>query len=279
MSLRATTYVLHRRYGSQIRKLLMIAIADYANEQGEAWPAIDTLADRAECSRRSVQEHLAALEAAGELFVIPNAGPRGTNVYRIHFKKTEARLVGDAGTAEGVQQLHGGVQMSGAQTAGGGANGVRPAAPEPSGTVREPLGTHSPQPPPAGGGERGRAAGEEELIGRLKSLRPEWAASPLLAARERREFARCRAVLEDFAGDDWALLREFLAARLAEGSAWWQPRLLRKFLENPGEVLGHAREWRRKNRKAAGPKLQVLPRPPSEPLTSEEIRQILRGRG
>lgn len=260
MSLYATNYVLHRRFGNHIRKLIMIAIADFAGDAGEAWPSIDTIAARAECSRRSVQEHLAILEDAGELRVIPNAGRRGTNLYRIIFKKSAPQ----ESPPEGVQDLHGGVQMS----AQGGADERRPFAPEPSGTVNEPLRRNSPL-PPQGESERADAA----LIEDIKSLRRAWQATPLLSAREHRQFIRNRAMLQLFSTSDWQTLREFLAARIPDSSAYFQPRLLSKFLESPGEVLGHAVEWRSKLRK---PTAAPPPPPPEQaPLSPQEISAIL----
>jgi hypothetical protein len=106
--------------------------------------------------------------------------------------------------------------------------------------------------PPCRGGERGG-----ELVERVKGLRPKWAAVALLSAGEERVFRRNRPVLEALTLEDWALLREFLAARIPEGSAWFQPRLLAKFLENPGAALGDAREWKSKQR----PALKVVPAP------------------
>lgn len=107
MSLKATNYVLGRSFGNQTRKLLMIVLADYANDSDESYPGIDRLAVRAECSRRSVQEHLRILEKGGEIQIFQNAGPKGTNLYRIVFRKT----MGAEMPFSGVQDLQGGVQM------------------------------------------------------------------------------------------------------------------------------------------------------------------------
>ena len=119
------------------------------------------------------------------------------------------------------------------------------------GKEKEGKENNTPQ-PPFGGSERGG-----ELVERVKGLRPKWAAVALLSAGEERVFRRNRPVLESLTPEDWALLREFLAARIPEGSAWFQPRLLAKFLENPGAALGDAREWKSKQR----PALKVVPAP------------------
>lgn len=47
-------------------RLVLIKLAEHANDDGtDSWPAIDTIADAAHCSRRTVQRHLAALEKRG----------------------------------------------------------------------------------------------------------------------------------------------------------------------------------------------------------------------
>ena len=64
--------------------LVLLAIADYANGEGQAWPSIETLAARARMQRRGVQYCLKRLVELGELEVIPNAGPNGCNLYGVH---------------------------------------------------------------------------------------------------------------------------------------------------------------------------------------------------
>lgn len=63
--------------------LLMISIADYANEKGVAYPSIETLAKKVRMSERNVQILLRKLQEAGEIDIKPNAGPAGCNLYRI----------------------------------------------------------------------------------------------------------------------------------------------------------------------------------------------------
>lgn len=63
--------------------ILLLAIADYANEENRAWPSIGTLAAKIRMSERNTQMLLRKLIDAGELEIQQNAGPNGTNVYRI----------------------------------------------------------------------------------------------------------------------------------------------------------------------------------------------------
>jgi len=63
--------------------ILLLAVADYANENNQAWPSISTLAAKIRMSDRNTQILLRKIVDSGELEMQPNAGPNGTNVYRI----------------------------------------------------------------------------------------------------------------------------------------------------------------------------------------------------
>ncbi len=63
--------------------ILLLAVADYANENNQAWPSISTLAAKIRMSDRNTQILLRKIIDSGELEMQPNAGPNGTNVYRI----------------------------------------------------------------------------------------------------------------------------------------------------------------------------------------------------
>lgn len=63
--------------------LVLLAIADYANQRGIAWPAVTTLARKARMSTRNVQRWLRSLELDGELKVRRNQGRCGANIYEI----------------------------------------------------------------------------------------------------------------------------------------------------------------------------------------------------
>jgi hypothetical protein len=63
--------------------LMLLAIADFADDDGNAYPAVQTLADKCRMKSRNANVILAALRASGELEVRQNEGPHGTNRYRI----------------------------------------------------------------------------------------------------------------------------------------------------------------------------------------------------
>src|SRR5262245_26817263 len=63
--------------------LVLLAIADHANDHGWAWPGVDSLARKTRQSTRHVTRCLNSLIAVGELQIRNNRGPKGTNIYRV----------------------------------------------------------------------------------------------------------------------------------------------------------------------------------------------------
>ncbi|ECF2183355.1 helix-turn-helix domain-containing protein [Salmonella enterica subsp. enterica serovar Richmond] len=53
--------------GNPIRKLVLIKLADNANDNGECWPSYQHIADHCECSRSAVRSHIDALIGMGVL--------------------------------------------------------------------------------------------------------------------------------------------------------------------------------------------------------------------
>ena len=86
--------------------LVLLALADYTNAEGVAWPAISTLARKVRMSKRNVQRWVRVLEKAGEVEVRPNQGRKGSNIYRIclpaiQLGTPDAHAIRDAGVAKG----------------------------------------------------------------------------------------------------------------------------------------------------------------------------------
>jgi len=153
---------------------MLLAIADNANEYGEAWPAVGTLATKCRMSTRNAQVLLSKLDESGELVIGRQAGqptPAGsTNLYTIvtpGAQRREGVKPVAPPTPQGVKPVAPvGVQSSVARGAIQRSEGVKPVAPKPSVNRQEPI---SPPPltPPAPvlrlipGGRRG--GGEEEV--------------------------------------------------------------------------------------------------------------------
>lgn len=83
------------KVGNPLRKLVLIKLADNANDNGECWPSYQHIADHCECSKSAVKEHISALIKLGlmtkENRVGVNNGKGNTsNVYRLHLTSTPA---------------------------------------------------------------------------------------------------------------------------------------------------------------------------------------------
>lgn len=63
--------------------LVLLALADHADDEGKAWPGIPRLARKARLSRRHTRRCLNQLVASGELEVLPNHAPSGRTLYKV----------------------------------------------------------------------------------------------------------------------------------------------------------------------------------------------------
>lgn len=84
MSIRVMTWVWNESRSKKNARLLLLAIADCASDDGSnAYPSVAELIRKTGLSERAVQSTLADLVKLGELAVYRNAGPGGCNRYRV----------------------------------------------------------------------------------------------------------------------------------------------------------------------------------------------------
>lgn len=90
MSIQAVNWVLEHSTSKGAQRLVMISLANHADERGEAWPSVQRIADESNSSVAYVKRALADLETAGHITKDVNAAPdsrmrgdRKTNLYRI----------------------------------------------------------------------------------------------------------------------------------------------------------------------------------------------------
>lgn len=102
MSVKLIAAVFERSRSTMGSRLTLLAIADFADDLGRAWPSVETLAKKTRQSVRNVQYSITKLKRLGELEVRPNAGWHGSNMYLIRFPKA----------IKGVQTLHPPLQNS-----------------------------------------------------------------------------------------------------------------------------------------------------------------------
>jgi hypothetical protein len=86
MSIKIMSHVWEHSQASGTELLLLLAIADHADDQGRAFPSIERLAHKTRTSRTTVKRLLKRLEALGELTVARGQGRNRTSIYRIHLK-------------------------------------------------------------------------------------------------------------------------------------------------------------------------------------------------
>lgn len=132
MSVRTMAAVWERSQHSGTNLLMLLAIADFADDDGRAYPAVPTLARKCRMKERNAQYILSELVESAELTIQRGKGPRGSNVYRIKLASL------------GVQQSAP-VQPNAPlqQSAPGGCNGVRiTPAMECIQTINEPSMNH-----------------------------------------------------------------------------------------------------------------------------------------
>jgi len=147
MSMILMATAMKMKVGNPLRKLVLIKLADNANDEGICWPSITNIADHCEISIRSVQNHISALQEMGLITVInrrTETGLNQSNVFKISLNKTGANAAGSGA----------GDSKTGANAAGSGAGDspvvVQELHPEPitlltyQEPISEPLGKTDP---------------------------------------------------------------------------------------------------------------------------------------
>lgn len=89
MSIAVMNWVWQHSPTSGNQRLVLLALADACSRDdgGGCWPAVATVARKANITPRSVRRVIAELVAAGHLVVNRGAGPRGTNGYSLVLQK------------------------------------------------------------------------------------------------------------------------------------------------------------------------------------------------
>jgi hypothetical protein len=129
--------------------LMLLAIADFSDDRGRAYPSVSTLAQKCRVKPRAANYSIAELRDSGELRVFVSKGPRGCNLFHIALDQLGLQQSAPMQSGAGVQEIAGvksyaGVQevaplQKGAQTpAISCASPLHRVAPEPSLNRQEP---------------------------------------------------------------------------------------------------------------------------------------------
>lgn len=148
MSIRAMQAVWEHSQQTGGALVVMLAIADYAQDDGDgAYPSVGKLARKARMTDRNVNLLLVDLVAAGEITICRGAGPRGVNIYRINLPGlstpeyrssdniSDENITGEKVSDEnisGEKSGKGGVKNPVRGGEKSGKEGVKPASPKPS---------------------------------------------------------------------------------------------------------------------------------------------------
>lgn len=81
MSIKIMSLVWENGPEVQAERFVLLALADFANDDGECWPSVTTVAKKTCMSIRGVQQIMRRLEAQGWLRTEQNAGRNGCNKY------------------------------------------------------------------------------------------------------------------------------------------------------------------------------------------------------
>jgi len=83
MSIRVTSKVWEHSAHKGTTLLVLLSLADQANDEGWCWPSIGTIAAKSRMSERQVQRAIQSLAASGEIEIAAGAGPGKVNRYRV----------------------------------------------------------------------------------------------------------------------------------------------------------------------------------------------------
>ena len=90
MSMNLTAQAMQIKVGNPIRKLVLLKLADQANDKGECWPSYSSIAEAAECSKRAAMTHIEWLAAHGFLRIEKrkiSGNQNLSNIYHLTLQK------------------------------------------------------------------------------------------------------------------------------------------------------------------------------------------------
>lgn len=105
MSIAVMSEVWNKSQHSGSELLLLLAIADFSDDHGKAYPSVSTLSNKCRMSRRNVQYVINNLKCSGELTVAIKKGPppKFPNLYRINLNALQAQLIAQVKSSAQVQ--------------------------------------------------------------------------------------------------------------------------------------------------------------------------------
>jgi len=132
MSVHVMSHVWKHGPADRSELLILLALADFSDDDGYCWPSMEAVAKKARMGERGAQKVVRRLQETGWISVQTGGGRHGCNNYQINLKKPEQETPNPVhpeprSPRTGVQKPRTRVQ----ETPNGGS-------PEPSGTIKEP---------------------------------------------------------------------------------------------------------------------------------------------
>lgn len=115
MSVHLSSVVWRESTATGTTLLVLLSLADQANDDGECWPSVAKIAQRCRVSERSVHRHLNDLEELGEIG--RRERPGQPSIYTINLRQLDTPRVSQSGTGANLAPL--------TQVSGGYDTGVR----------------------------------------------------------------------------------------------------------------------------------------------------------
>ncbi|WP_407547026.1 helix-turn-helix domain-containing protein [Vibrio parahaemolyticus] len=93
MSMELMVKAMKQKVGNPLRKLVLLKLADNANDQGECWPSHQYVAEQCEISKSTVRKHISDLRSMGLLRIENRVGPKGntSNLYTLKLDRAPSR--------------------------------------------------------------------------------------------------------------------------------------------------------------------------------------------
>lgn len=113
MSVRCITAVFDHSRHAGTELLMLVVLADYSDDEGNSYPSVAALARKCRMKPRNANYILGALQASGELRVLNNGGPKGTNRYRINLAQLRGDPLQRLAPLQAVAPLHSDAPLQG----------------------------------------------------------------------------------------------------------------------------------------------------------------------
>jgi hypothetical protein len=116
MSIKISSEVWRRSRHKSGNLLVLLALADHADDRGVCWPGISLLAREARLSERHIRRCISLLIASGEVEALPNRAPGGGILYHIRLDQLGTdNLSSETLVSDNMTSASGAVDVAGRQ--------------------------------------------------------------------------------------------------------------------------------------------------------------------